>query len=346
MERPGTKISKACEPCRRRKTRCNGSQPCNACSHQPSQCSYRAKARDRASARNHSAKGHDQHVSREESERLSTGIAIASPPSSTPGRTDERAGPEVYHGITATHYHGTSSSECAQLFYGPSSNFAFLQQLHRSLVFHGLGKEKDPSQSEGHEGGDGLDMFVQRSVFFGIPSRLDAAHPARAHELAGVISAAQASVFLHEFKTVTLHLLPLFTEVELDNMVEDYFATNTPTAPRVQQRALTLAVMAVGALSTDQTDVAEILYAQAKTTAIMFDEAVTLSMIQLSLLFSDFQVNLGRPNSAYIHLGTASRKALAMGLNREATGMVSSEGLEKRRATMWCLYFHERYDLS
>jgi hypothetical protein len=32
-----------------------------------------------------------------------------------------------------------------------------------------------------------------------------------------------------------------------------------------------------------------------------------------------------------------------MGLNREAARTASDEtGLQKRRSTMWCLYFHER----
>lgn len=339
MERPATKISKACEPCRRRKIRCNGSQPCNTCLHRPDQCTYRAKARDRASVRNQAPRASNENASPGNLEGPSRDAVT--PSASTPGRIEERAGPEVYHGITATHTHGAGSAECAQLFYGPSSNFAFLQQLHRSLLYHGLGKVHN--LPEGYEGGDGLDLFMQRSLFFGIPSRQDTTRSATSIDSFSVISLAQASAFLQEFKTVTLHLLPVFTELELDNMVRDYFVDGDRTTLRLQRKALTLAVLALGALSTDETDMAEILYAQAKTTAVMFDEAVTLSMIQFSLLLGDYQLNFGRPNSAYIHLGTASRKAMAMGLNREDTSTTSDEeGLEKRRATIWCLYFHER----
>lgn len=191
-------------------------------------------------------------------------------------------------------------------------------------------------------------MFVQRSIFFGTPSSFDAAQSARSTD---TLTPARAALFLEKFKTVSSHLFPLFTEAELDQMLYNLYpeggliASGQITTSR-QERALTLAVLAVGALSTDATDLAEILYDQAKTVAHAFTEAVTLSMIQFKILLADFQVNMGRPNSAYLHLGDASRRALAMGLNREAGRTASDEtGLQKRRSTMWTLYFHERYRL-
>jgi hypothetical protein len=102
--------------------------------------------------------------------------------------------------------------------------------------------------------------------------------------------------------------------------------------------------LASGALSADATDLAEKLYEQSKVIAAAFDEAVTLAMIQTSILLSDYQVNMGRPNSSYLHLGAATRRAFAMGLNREGSrARHDDKELQKRRSTMWCLYFHERY---
>jgi len=262
-------------------------------------------------------------------------------------RDTPRADPEVYRGITATINHGPNSGECAQLFYGPSSNFAFLQQLHKSILDYG--RIRQPDGHGDHEGSEGLDMFVQRSIFFGTPPNFDAMQSDRSAE---TLTPARAAVFLEKFKTVSSHLFPLFTEVELDQMLHNLFPEEGRMAPSQvttsrQERAITLAVLAVGALSTDATDLAEILYDQAKTVAHAFTEAVTLSMIQFKILLADYQVNMGRPNSAYLHLGDAARRALAMGLHREAGRTASDEtGLQKRRSTMWTLYFHERYRLS
>lgn len=44
------KNPKACEPCRRRKVRCNGQTPCNRCDRKPGDCVYRLRTRIRKSA--------------------------------------------------------------------------------------------------------------------------------------------------------------------------------------------------------------------------------------------------------------------------------------------------------
>jgi hypothetical protein len=349
MDRQG-KISKACEPCRRRKIRCNGQQPCLLCQQTPVQCTYRAKARDRASTRQRAAAAAIGNINENGSTptRSQPPLPSATPPAAhTPKDHNTPADPEVYRGITATHHHGPDSGECAQLFYGPSSNFAFLQQLHKSILDYG--RTRQPDGHGDHEGLEGLDTFVQRSIFFGTPSTYDATLSGSSLSSADALSPARAAVFLDKFKTVSSHLFPLFTDVELDQMLHNLYPeegqiTSTQVTASRQERALTLAVLAIGALSTDATDLAEVLYEQAKTVAHPFAEAVTLSMIQLKMLLADYQINIGRPNSAYLHLGDATRRALAMGLNREAGRVASDEKvLQKRRSTMWCLYLHERY---
>ena len=340
MDRPG-KISKACEPCRRRKIRCNGQQPCQLCQQSPAHCTYREKARHRVSARQRAAL--DNNNGNDGSTPTQPLPSAASPAVHRPRDHNTPADPEVYRGITATHHHGPDSGECAQLFYGPSSNFAFLQQLHKSILDYG--RTRQPDGHGDHEGGEGLDMFVQRSIFFGTPPTFDVTQATRSFPPTDIVSADRAAVFLDKFKTVSSHLFPLFTEAELDQMFQDLYPEEGRFTSSAQEMALVLAVLAIGALSTDSTDLAEILYEQAKTVAHPFTEAVTLSMIQLKILLADYQVNMGRPNSAYLHLGDATRRAFAMGLNREAGRTASDETvLQKRRSAMWCLYFHERYD--
>jgi hypothetical protein len=339
MERIGTKISKACEPCRRRKIKCNGEQPCGLCQQHPAHCLYRAKARDRASARQRASRTNGQTNATTEGHIVNSEVPL------TP-RDYQPTDPEVYRGITATHtQQGPNAGECAQLFYGPSSNFAFLQQLHKGVLHHGLNRL--PEGNDDHEGSAGLDMFVQRSIFFGTPSTLGTGHPARPRQPTEIVSAAQATIFLGKFKAASFHLLPMFTEAELNQMLHDLYRPDNPTALRSQEAGLVLAALANGALSANATDLAEMLYEQAKVIVAAFDEAVTLAMIQVSILLSDYQVNMGRPNSAYLQLGTATRRAFAMGLNREGSrARHSNEELQKRRSTMWCLYFHERYYIS
>jgi hypothetical protein len=336
-----SKISKACEPCRRRKVKCNGQQPCDLCQQHPANCVFRAKARDRTSTRQRAARNNydsDAAIPM----KSQTVLSETSPTVPAPKDNQRPADPEVYRGITATHAHDHDSGEHAQLFYGPSSNFAFLQQFHKSIVNYGL--RRQPEGQENYEGSNGLDMFVQRSIFFGTPASLGTTRSTRSCLPIEMVTVAQASIFLTEFKAVSLHLLPLFTETELDQMLHSLYSHGSQTALRPQEMALILAVLADGALSTNATDMAELLFEQAKTTASAFDESVTLSMIQFYMLLADYQINMGRPNSAYLYLGAATRRAIAMGLNREVSRATSDErNLQKRRSTMWTLFFHERY---
>jgi hypothetical protein len=340
MERFGSKVSKACEPCRRRKIKCNGEQPCGLCQQHPAHCQYRAKARDRTSARQRASRT-STHVGESLATESQTVSSDNPPTASTPRGNHQPADPEVYRGITATPS-GPNAGECAQLFYGPSSNFAFLQQLHKGVLHHGLKRTSDGHDD--HEGGAGLDMFVQRSIFFGTPSLLGTGHSARPCRPTEIVSATQATRFLDKFKVASYHLVPMFTEMELDQMLHDLYQQDSHLALRSQETGLVLAALASGALSADATDLAEKLYEQSKVIAAAFDEAVTLAMIQTSILLSDYQVNMGRPNSSYLHLGAATRRAFAMGLNREGSrARHDDKELQKRRSTMWCLYFHERY---
>lgn len=188
-----------------------------------------------------------------------------------------------------------------------------------------------------------MDLFLQRSFFFGAASRVDGSvffRPSSA--LAPLVSIEQATIFLKMFKAWSAHILAFFSDAELDRMVHHLY-TNEDTRPS-QTKAVTLIILALGALGTSQTDVAEILLARAKYEAVLFDDTVSLLMIQFSLLQAEYQTNMGRPNLTYLNLGTACRKALALGLHREtANSMARSEDTEKCRITLWVLYYLESW---
>jgi hypothetical protein len=117
-----------------------------------------------------------------------------------------------------------------------------------------------------------------------------------------------------------------------------------------QARIITLAVLAIGAGASHNVPVAELLFSKAKVEASSFDETVNLRMVQFSMLLAEYQKNMGRPNSSYLHLGNASRKAFAMGLHRDLSSPVNILGwddeLQRRRSTIWYLCIFERYVFS
>ncbi|KAI7612665.1 hypothetical protein KC319_g20257, partial [Hortaea werneckii] len=311
----GANISKACEQCRRRKIRCSGGQPCVYCQDRaPRDCLYRVKNRDRP--RKVTAEHRQPSPAQENASS-----------SSRREKQDTDRPEELDRGLTAVHHPGMEDS--TQLFYGPTSNFAFIQQIHRGVLLKAA--EKQASNV--------LDQFVQRSIFFGTPSRIDLTTGSL-----NDVSYPDALALTTNYNTTTHNLLPFFAEGELEQLVRELYSVEPLSAQPSQKRAITLAVLGLGALSTPRTSVAEALYAQAKVCAAPFEDAVTLTMIQFSLLCADYQCNLGRPNSAYMQLGAACRRAFAFGLHKEgATSRLREDEFKKRRVTMWCLYFYERH---
>ena len=332
----------ACEECRRHKIRCNGVQPCQRreCQAEPSLCVYRRKARKRRSPR-------DQPVV---IQTEPAGAAVPNQPTS-----DELSGPQTesrcqaYSPATSQSQHGAAQSvtaihsaprsiDSSQLFYGPSSNFAFLQEARRAIL-------------RTHPDGDlGLDSLLQRTIFFGVAPKIDPETIWSSESLLPSVPLDLAREFLEAFKLTASYRLPLYTFPELDNLFNELSfqitsptnATPTSACIQPQTKATFFLILAVGALGTKHTTPAEVLYARAKYAAAVFDESVSLQMIWFSILMADYQANLGRPNSAYLHIGTACRKAFSLGLHKEPLNLyIDDRMLQKHRTTIWLLYFLE-----
>lgn len=381
------KNPKACEPCRRRKIRCDGKTPCNRCDRKPSECTYRLRTRVRKSNAQRAAayaaaaaataaataatvKPTPPDEDRDYLQQLRppTPLAAASssspsslPPGSTPlsppgfsKHVPEAGGPKsdaaysgVYQSVAAANAPGRECTENSRLFYGPASAFAFQQQVHRGIISSSGPRRRAQQDPEVQEGGASLDLFLQRSFFFGTASRVDTSSLLRpANALFPDVSLDQATVFLDKFKGWTARILPFFTDAELDRMLHDLYSggdEQNPGRPS-QTKALTLAVLALGALATPHTNVAEMLLVKAKYEAVLFDDTVSLQMIQFSLLLAEYHTGMGRPNLVYLCVGTACRKAFALGLHREAANRLTRhEDLQKYRTTLWCLYSLESW---
>ena len=128
-------------------------------------------------------------------------------------------------------------------------------------------------------------------------------------------------------------------------------ATHTPTTGRgreldIGERAILLAVLAVGATLTEHAATwGETLYRRARALADELDDVVNVQVCQLGLLLSHYNSIAGKPNSVYILLGMAMRKALAAGLHKEvlSCGRKSVDCLtvQERRLTFWSIYIFE-----
>ncbi|RDW56737.1 hypothetical protein BP6252_13992 [Coleophoma cylindrospora] len=230
-----------------------------------------------------------------------------------------------------------------QLYYGTSSQFAFLQQLHRALLSDDSSLGRTPGSVQ--DVSPGLEIFMQNAFFFGIAPFGDLA----TENLVGCpnneFPLELMESYIDNFMSTYYPLVSFVTEEHLRTLVRTLCNVETASSIPPQSKTIILLVLAIGALSTENLESADQLLARAKAENASTDEAVNLRAVHISLLLGLYQMNIGRPHSGYLHLGVACRKAFAMGLHMD-TNDVGSDATcdtnqEFRRATMWCLYFHE-----
>lgn len=347
MNPRGGKVSKACDPCRRRKTKCDGQRPCLNCQSVPSACSYRLKARVRPRkfprpGRTRPPRLTENGTVRDRSSPSPGPGTIGSPPSHTPSRSrDVYSGVHDHDGVVATDF------DRSHIFYGQSSSYAITQQIRR-MILHPESVCSTGDDWSAKDIGVVLDMFMQRHLYFGAPLRADSfvsLQICARSGLRGIIPKSVSMRFLENFKTSTLHILPFFSSQTLDSLLDVMYDNAASANLSPQWHALLFVILATGALSGTETELAEALFLLAKQGNWLHEDAVTLETIQFSLLAADYQLNIGRPTSAYLYIGAACRKAFAMGLtvNQKSTRNAHKTEDEQRSTTLWCLYYFDRY---
>ncbi|TGJ80830.1 hypothetical protein E0Z10_g7931 [Xylaria hypoxylon] len=195
------------------------------------------------------------------------------------------------------------------------------------------------------EGGPGLNLFKQRTIFFGTPTRLDSRFVSQSvtrPTLYEWLPLSEAEQLLEHFNSTNHFQHPFFPPAEMAGLLHSVYNNEASDPASPQVKAVVFATLANGALNTSQTDLAETLFNQAKQEAAPYDDEVSLTMIHFSLLLATYQNNMGRPHSSYLHTGVASRKLFSMGLNSyRPEGNTHPDMIQKRRITLWSVYYHE-----
>ncbi|KAF5990160.1 hypothetical protein FBULB1_207 [Fusarium bulbicola] len=203
----------------------------------------------------------------------------------------------------------TESGTPGQLVYGPTSTFAYLQTLHDELIRKRVPSPRDKGQS--------LDAFTKRSIFFGLPYRVDPLSLPTKQRMQDILLKSKAIGFLQAFEKYSSHPL-LFINVDKTRVsLHNLYNARVNDTSMSQDKALLLMILAIGALSTSETETVETLLIHAKLEVALFDDVTTLPMVQFCLLMSDYQLNMGRPNAAYLQACSACTRAISMGLHDE-----------------------------
>lgn len=261
---------KACETCRRRKTKCDGRLPkCGYCAPRNAECRYRAQTR----ARKPATQGHSHSDVRTTTQHHDVNEV----------EVEETAAREhVYSSVSGTRV--ASAAVSTDHYYGPSSNFAFLEQIHRRFTH--LLPAKPPQKSDGTPAKDGVDAFSYGRLFFGAPNDSDRAC-LRNHATQSVLSpTTEAFVMqderirycMEQFLLTSYWATPVLTQDEFRRALENFNTAHD------LKKGIVLAVTALGCSITKDIHLADFLFEEAKAISQRYDDFVNLQTVQLNVL--------------------------------------------------------------
>ncbi|KAK2670499.1 hypothetical protein RAB80_012921 [Fusarium oxysporum f. sp. vasinfectum] len=348
------RISKACQECRVKKIRCNGVMPCQNCRLRSLGCVYREKARNRPrkikprTAASEAIGSHDtlEAPSIEPSDEgsnvpLTPNVDVAVSASPAPSAfASERS--INNNSVAATHR--ASPSCLLQLYYGPSSNFALL-----NLIYHQIEgtRPNAPSREGVEEVGPGLDLFRDRRLFFG--DLADNQRPTSVSEdySAMLIDPETAKRLLDRYLLTYWHGLPVMSKETYRRRLDALFKRPILDFDCPETIIIMLAV-GLGASMAGEEAIAEFLFQKAKQGAAKLDEVVNMQFLGFVLTYphGHFQSERARPNSSFLHVGTAVRTAVAAGLHKDACMRPgeTQEVVDQRRIMYWSLFFWETWN--
>ncbi|KAG8669526.1 hypothetical protein FPOAC2_08858 [Fusarium poae] len=344
------RISKACQECRAKKIKCNGETPCQNCRMRNLSCVYREKARNRTRKVKPRTAAYETIMSHDAMESTSLEASDEGTVPPTPSADDASIGPSgsvmgserstgiTHNAVAATH---RASPSCfLQLYYGPSSNFALLNSIYHQIA--GTSPNDPPSRSGiVEEGGPGLDLFSHRRLFFG-----DLADNQRPSLLpddgsALLIDLETAHRLLERYLLTYWHGLPVMSKDDYRRRLDALFQPPGIFDYDAPETIIIMLAVGLGASMTGEEAIAEFIFQKTKQGAAKLDEVVNMQVVQIHLLM----IKRARPNSSFLHVGTACRKAVAAGLHKDGCMRpgYTEDDTNQRSITFWSVFFWETW---
>ncbi|KAF4121283.1 Fungal trans [Geosmithia morbida] len=345
-----TRISKACHECRARKIRCDGLQPCAHCTARGSTCVYRAKARNRMrrnvtpvqdsmkEPRSHvSSSGVVAHIN---NNRGSTDDDVG-PAQQPDDDDDDGGGPDINIPSVAA-IHGASPSMLVQVYYGPSSIFSLMNSIYHQI--EGTCSASLSRQSL-EEVGPGLDLFSHRRLFFGDLASATSSPQGNRDNSAIFLDKDAAQKFLQRYLDTYWQFFPSISKATFRQRLNAMFKPLTLFSFDTPDNIIVALALALGAELMGEEGACTYLLQRAKQGIEKLDEMVNVQMVQVYFMLGQIHTERARPNSGFLHIGSAVRRAIAAGLHKETLSrrQDTREDSEQKIVTVWALYFWETW---
>ncbi|KAF7591672.1 hypothetical protein BBP40_001250 [Aspergillus hancockii] len=333
-QQTGWRISKACQECRKRKIKCNGSNPCKTCQLRSTPCIYRDMIRQRK--RKDQGFRDGKTFESDGATRSEYGVGQHSP--GLPPRRNPSGNYTINNSVSATQVESPSCK--VQLYYGSTSHFALMHEIYRDLVSNQTpGLEKPAGEVE--EARASLDMFSFRRIFFGTSDETqESTKGSKVMDMPVMFLPREvANAFLRRFLSSLYNLVPFRSQKSFERQLELLYNPSPGARSDTWGHCMLLLALAMGALGTEHYHWGDLLYEHVKKTCSPLDDVVNLET------HAHYQCEQGRPNSTFLHLGAAARKALSTGLHKEAPNQDGepTDSIQERRKTFWSLFFYETW---
>jgi len=330
-----TQSARACDICKRRKEKCDGTHPCLLCRrrNRDSACTYTLPRQRRGTRTQSSVSESDVPQSLQPDEAFAEAspndaeIAIESLLTLSGSRSTPKtpATESTYRSSTA-HAPVPKLARLLRdghgkfIFVGDSSNLAFLQNIRR-LARTAIGDcalTTDPMRHAMIEA-------IPNTVSFRTPSSVSL-KPTK----------AEAQDLVHHYMLAASGAIDLFDKADimqhLATWTEDKGAGNPTTD------AIFYLVLAIGARnrSTDDDDLSERFFSRGRGLAISsFMDDPSVLTVQSYVLITFFLLSSCRRNGAFMLLGIAIRAAYALGLHRNDISALFESRERHTRQRVW-----------
>lgn len=306
---------RACRPCRQRKKKCNGINPCSNCLKRgiASECDLEeTSSAPLPSNRKPSASSRSIHepivpssVGGPSPEGAASSIAPASGDSGSP-EVSVRTNPRML-----------SSARGERLFIGEHASLSFLQ-LMRDIVQTSIGTSAFSSEP-------------QRNFM------LEADLEEHEELDENFFSDGRIEACVDAYLLATNGLIDLFDREEITSILQTVTGTNSSYDSSLT--ALTYLILAIGAQAVTDENYARkehVLFAQGRKAAFeTFLEDPGIGTARLFVLCAFYMFGACRRNAAYMYLGVASRAAHCIGLHNYRTYDALRPEEVKKRSRLW-----------
>ncbi|KAH8801443.1 fungal-specific transcription factor domain-containing protein [Xylogone sp. PMI_703] len=358
-ERPAPTLSRrktpeACERCRRRRTKCDGLNPCKQCSRQGHECIF--ASRDAASNNTILTSKFDLILSR--LDQIETTLAQHIKDTSCKSGDDWVAQGQSIAIPCVTELN--QQTGCFE-FYGSTSTFVFanslgkqLRQFKEELSPLRLERLRQTFHRESMQPKDTAENLDLSKLL----GSCDYVVPYNGAFQQKALSKDVADRHVANFFQTIYFFLPVFRVQrfrkryeELRELLGDNAGFLTPrlTSDRQQSLCLIYAVLALGALyeygRDDSSTWAAYYFGEAQNILGRLLDAVNIELVQAALLMGAYAQHVINPNLAYNLVGISTRFAFSIGLNLDRYHRSLDIDAEEAKRT-WCLLYVQEIELS